>query len=267
LDKPHNQTLAVYFFDTLSQKYYKGLEDEGGPVHWVKLLAEPGYKSPVLVVLRDDLKGHQVVRGYTYVKDQMKRVLDAEAPQAFVSFPAGSEAGEVLVSSKEQPKGESNAEHVFVWDKTSLQLAEASYKGIAGWTGDSILQPTPTPLPQSQVAQAAKLVTHPSSEGWWDEPFDANKSFDRLKTELVPQLIPKNQIVALGQKANAFFKKAQQAGVKGKDFAAMRSGYYAAVANTLFNLNKTKDAAFYLKIALGYQADNADALALKAKLK
>ncbi len=266
LDKPHNQTLAVYFFDTPTQKYVKGLEDEGGPIRWVKLLSEPDWKSPVLVVLRDDLKGHQVIRGYTCVKDQMKRVLDAQAPQAFVFFPTGSENGSVWVSSQEQPKNASAAEHVFVWDKANGQLVEASYKAVAGWEGDSILLPTPTAVPQVQVAKAAQAVSHPSANGWWDEPFDANKSFGRLKTELVPQLIQKNQIAVLGQKATAFFKEAQKNEIKGKEFAGMRSGYYAAVATTLFNMNKAKDAAFYLKIALSYQSDNADALALKAKM-
>lgn len=266
LDKPHNQTLAVYFFDTPSQKYVKGLEDEGGPIHWVKLLSEPDWKSPVLVVLRDDLQGHQVIEGYTCVKDQMKRVLDAQAPQIYVFFPTGSENGCVWVSSQEQPKNASAAEHVFVWDKNNTQLVEASYKGIAGWAGESILLPTPTAVPV-QVAKVSQPVSHPSANGWWDEPFDANKSFGRLKTELVPQLIQKNQIAVLGQKATAFFKEVQKNGVKGKAFAAMRSGYYAAVATTLFNMNKAKDAAFYLKIALSYQSDNADALALKAKIK
>src|SRR5271163_4385778 len=38
LDKPHNQTLAVCFFDTPSQKYVKALVDEGGSIQWIKLL-------------------------------------------------------------------------------------------------------------------------------------------------------------------------------------------------------------------------------------
>jgi hypothetical protein len=83
---------------------------------------------------------------------------------------------------------------------------------------------------------------------------------------LVPQLIGKNQIAVLGQKANAFFKEAQKNGVKGKDFADMRSSYYTAVASSLLNAGRAKDAAYYLKIALSYQPDNAEALALKAKI-
>lgn len=264
LDKPHNQTLAISFFDTPSQKYIKALEDEGGPIHWVKLLKETDFKSPVLVVLRDDLKGKQVIRGYACVNNQMKQVLDAQSPQVFAQFVGGAQNEYVLVSSKSTPKDNDSAEHIFLWDKTKNLFAEAAYKGVAGWEGDSILLPTPTAIPQ--VAQAAHAASHPTANGWWDEPFDANKSFARLKTELVPQLIGKNQIAVLGQKANTFFKEAQKNGVKDKDFADMRSGYYTAVASSLFTANRAKDAAYYLKIALSYQPDNGEALALKAKI-
>lgn len=263
LDKPHNQTLAISFFDAPSQKYIKALEVEGGPIQWVRLLKETDVKSPILVVLRDDLKGKQVIRGYACVNNQMKQVLDAQSPQVFAQFVGGSQNGYILVSSKSTPKDNDSAEHVFLWDKTKNLFAEATYKGVAGWEGDSILLPTPTTIPQ--VVQAAP-ASHPSANGWWDEPFDANKSFTRLKTELVPQLIGKNQIAVLGQKANAFFKEAQKNGVQGKDFIAMRSGYYTAVASSLLNASRAKDAAYYLKIALSYQPDNAEAQTLKAKM-
>lgn len=265
LDKPHNQTLAVCFFDTPTQKYIKALEAEGGPIQWVRLLKEADLKSPVLMVLRDDLKGNQVIRGYACVNNQMKQVLDAQSPQIFAQFVNGTQSGNILVSAKAMPKNDDSADHVFNWDKTKNLFVEATYKGVAGWQGDSILLPTPTAIPQ--VAQAPKLaVSHPSPTGWWDEPFDANKTFSRLKTELVPQLIQKNQIAVLGQKANAFFKEAQKNGVKGKEFAVMRSGYYTAVASTLLDMKRNSDAAYYLKIALSYQPDNAEALALKAKI-
>jgi len=263
LDKPHNQTLAICFFDAYTQKYIKALQDEGGPIVWVRLLNETDLKSPILVVLRDDLKGNQVIRGYACVNNQIRQVLDAQSPQVFAQFIDGTVNGTILVSAKATPKDTNSAEHVFMWDKTKNLFAENTYKGVAGWAGDSILQPTPTAVPQ--VAKAI-AVSHPLSTGWWDEPFDANKSFARLKTELVPQLIQKNQIAVLGQKANAFFKEAQKNGVKGKDFAVMRSGYYTAVASTLLDMKRNSDAAYYLKIALSCQSDNADALALKGKL-
>ncbi len=263
LDKPHNQTLSICFYDAYTQKYIKALQDEGGPIQWVRILNEENLKSPILVVLRDDLRGNQVIRGYACVNNQVRQVLDAQSPQVFAQFIDGTQNGYILVSAKETPKDKDSAEHVFMWDNTKNLFAENTYKGVAGWGGDSILRPTPTSVPQMAKVPSA---SHPSLTGWWDEPFDANKSFTRLKTELVPQLIQKNQIAVLGQKANAFFKEAQKNGVKSKDFAVMRSGYYTAVASTLLDMKRNKDAAYYLKIALSYQSDNADALALKGKL-
>ena len=40
LDKPHNQTLIVCFFDLAQQKYVKNFEDEGGTIHWIKVVKD-----------------------------------------------------------------------------------------------------------------------------------------------------------------------------------------------------------------------------------
>ena len=171
-----------------------------------------------------------------------------------------------MVSSASALKGASDAEHIFTWDNGKGRFAEGKApKGMAGWTGDSIDIPTPTPVPVVK-GETPVVVSHPSKSGWWDEPFDAGKSYEKLKTQLVPMHIKRNELAPLGQKATAFFKEVQKQGITGKPFAAMRSGYYTAVASSLFDLKKSKDAAYYLKIALGYQADNAEALALKAKM-
>ena len=39
------------------------------------------------------------------------------------------------------------------------------------------------------------------------------------------------------------------------------------MSDTLLGMGQKKDAAYYLKTALSFQADNADALAVKAKLQ
>ena len=104
-------------------------------------------------------------------------------------------------------------------------------------------------------------------KGWWDEPMDAQASLTKLDTELVPGLLKKGQIVTLGQKASAFFNELQKEKVPMKEINGMRSSYYAAVASTLLDMGNKKDAAYYLKIALSFQSDNADALAVKEKLK
>jgi hypothetical protein len=96
---------------------------------------------------------------------------------------------------------------------------------------------------------------------------DAQTSLIKLSTELVPQLIKKGQIVVLGQKAGAFFTELQKQKTPHETVNNMRSSYYASVASTLLDMGNKKDAAYYLKIALGFQADNPDALGIKAKLQ
>lgn len=268
LDKPHNQTLAVGFFDPKTQNYLKVLEDEGGTIQWVRLFKDSALKGPVLVFQRDDLKGHQALVGYVYENAGLKKVLDAQAPKVYAQFVSGLQGNRILASSSDVPKSASDADHVFSWDSGKIRFAEGKApRGMAGWTGESIDVPTPTPAPIVKTASTPVVVaSHPSANGWWDEPFDMAKSFEKLKNQLVPMHIKRNELALLGQKATAYFKELQKRGVVGKEFAAMRSGYYTAVASSLLGQNKPKDAAYYLKIALGFQADNVEALALKEKL-
>lgn len=89
----------------------------------------------------------------------------------------------------------------------------------------------------------------------------------KLKTELVPNLIKKDQVAVLGQKAKAFFAELQKQKVSGTDINNMRATYYAAVASTFSDMGSAKEAKFYLKTALSFQSDNPDALVLKDKMK
>lgn len=260
LDKPHNQTLVVGFYS--AGKYEMGLKDEGGPIHWLKLFKIPEKNNPVLVFQRDDLKGNQILKGFIYEDGKMKQVLDAAAPQVFARFMGVG----VWCSSKSFPKDEGEAEHELVWDgaKDAFMEPKVPAGGLAGWTGDSIAQ---LKVESNPVTVAAiKKPSHPSKTGWWDEPLDAAAASAKLNTELVPDLLKKGQIVVLGQKARAFFDELQKQKVPNKDINDLRSGYYAAVASTLLDMGNKKDASYYLKTALSFQADNADALAVKARL-
>ncbi len=272
LDKPHNQTLIVCFYDTTQQKYIKNFEDEGGPIQWVKLVKDTDRKNPFLIIQRDDLKGNQVLKGYTFLDGALKEVLDAQAVQIFAKFNTGFQGTEIWVSSKEIPKDKDSAERAFAWDESKNQFAEAKPSSATGWTGSSIA--VPTPVVEAKVSKGtsdaptgAVKASHPSKNGWWDEPLDPEASSGKLNTELVPQYIKKGDIATLGQKAKAFFAELQKKNVDTKKIASLRSGYYTAVASSELDLGNSKDAAYYLKTALQLQADNPDALALKAKLK
>ncbi|HEY5039962.1 MAG TPA: hypothetical protein VIJ93_12905, partial [bacterium] len=124
-----------------------------------------------------------------------------------------------------------------------------------------------TPGGPTGTASIASKTSHPSKDGWWDDPFEPQAAFVKLKTQLVPESIQKGQMAQLGQKAKAFFTVAQKKGTKAPEIASMRSGYYAAVASAILDKGDSKNAAYYLKLALGLQSDNPDALALKARMK
>jgi len=274
LDKPHNQTFVICFYDPKQQKYVKSFSDEGGAIRWIRLVKDANQKTPFLVLQRDDLNGSQAIKGFAYVGGSMKQVLDASAPQAFVKFSTGFQGTQIFCSSKELPKDKDGAEHVFSWSDAKGKFVEEKSSGAAGWSGSSIEGPAP-PVVEAKATVAEKdqepvkvaKASHPSANGWWDEPIDIDASMTKLKTELVPDLLKKNQIAVLGQKAKAFFGELQKEGKKNTEINALRSSYYAAVASTLLDMGNKKDAAYYLKSALQFQADNADALAVKGKMK
>lgn len=265
LDKPHNQTFNICFYNPDQKKYEKSFQDEGGTVQWIRLFKIPEKSAPILIFQRDDLKGNQVLKGFVYEGGKMKQVLDATAPQVFARF-VGME---ILCSSKAFPKDEGDAEHILVWDggKDSFAEPKAAAGGLVGWSGDSLAQPKVETAPVT-VASVPKLVkaSHPSKNGWWDEPLDASAASTKLDSELAPDLLKKGQIVVLGQKAKAFFGELQKEKTPAKDINSMKASYYAAVASTLLDMGNKKDAGYYLKTAFSFQADNPDAAAVKAKL-
>ena len=270
LDKPHNQTLKIGFYNSANGKYDKTFSDEGGVIHWIRTLNLPDKKVPILLFQRDDLKGNQVLKAFVYEDGQMKQVLDATAPQVFANI----QGLDIWCSSKAYPKDPNDAEHVLAWDSAKDQFLEAKSPagGMAGWSGASIAVPE-KPVEASPVTEASNppvkptQASHPSKNGWWDEPLDPQASSAKLNTELVPALLKKGQIAVLGQKAKAFFNELQKQKTSAKDINSLRSGYYAAVASTLLDMGNKKDAAFYVKTALNFQSDNPDALAVKEKIK
>ncbi len=268
LDKPHNQTLNICFYNPETKKYEKNFQDEGGTIQWIKFLKTPQRQTPFLIFQRDDLKGGQVLKGFTYSDSTLKQVLDLAAPQIYTKF----EGLEIWCSAKQYAKDRNDAEAVLTWDNAKEKFL-TNKSGLTGWTGASVLiaevPPTPTAVTTetNPVVKTEKKPGKPSANGWWDEPLDADAAMTKLKTELVPDLIKKNQVAALGQKAAALFSELLKKKTSAQDIKGMRASYYAAVADTLLGMGKKKDAAYYLKTAFGFQKDNADALAVQGKMK
>ncbi len=254
LDKPHSQTLAVCFYDSTLKKYVKNFTDDGGPIAWVKVYSDSQKRHVFLAYQRDDLKGNQVLRAYAYLSGTLKPVLEVMTPQLYAAVNPNDPTGEIQCASKETPKDRATSEHAFDWDETQSQFVDQMVVQTAGnWSGSSlrIATPIPTAAPAPAVAAAApapvKVSEAPAKKkgkGWWDEPLDAQASLAKLKTDIVPDLIKKNQIVVLGQEATAFFQAVHQSGITGKDFASMRATYYAAVAQALMDNGSKKTRPF-----------------------
>ncbi len=274
LDKPHSQTLAVCFYDPTQKKYVKNFTDDGGPILWVKIFTDSEKRHVFLTYQRDDLKGNQVIRTYTYLAGALKPVLEVSSPQLYANVNPNDPKAEILCSAKATPKDHATADHIFDWDETQSQFTDQIVvQSAGGWSGSSLRVATPLPTAAPVVAAASSTpvvvaaVSKKSANGWWDEPLNAQASLVELKTEIVPDLIGKNKIIQLGQEASSFFQEVHKSGVGGKDFASMRATYYAAVAQALLDKGAKKDSAFYLKTALTFQGDNPDALAVQAKMK
>jgi hypothetical protein len=156
-----------------------------------------------------------------------------------------------------------------VTEKAVEKTVDTAIPSMAS-TVTEILSETPvvteqTSTPTATIQSIPQQASVPSGQ-WWDEPFDAMAAFDKLRTQLVPDLIAKGQMAVLGKDAAAFFAQAKKDGATPEALSAMRCGYYTAIASQLFDQGRVKDAAYYLKIALSSQPNNPDTLALKAKL-
>ncbi len=273
LDKPHDQTLIVCFYDPVKKKYVKNFEDDGGPVLWMKVVTQADQKRSFMLMQRDDLKGSQILKGYTYLNGNVKQVLEAMAPEMAVDVKSGGEGPVLWCSLKEKPKNENNAEHVFYWDAAKEQFTDKKVVASSnGWSGFSLVIATPVVTVKGNPGENGAAVKpgpvkHKSANGWWDEPLDAKASLTQLKTELVPDRIKNKQIAQLGQDAKAFFNELQKQGIPAKEITSMRSVYYSSVAGVLFQEGNAKDAEYYLKIALSYNPENPAAVALKEKIQ
>lgn len=186
LDKPHNQTLNVCFYNADQKKYEKSFQDEGGTIQWLKLVKTPDKKAPFLIFQRDDLKGGQNLKGFAFVDGAMKQVLDASAPQVFARF----DGSEIWCSSKEFAKDRNDAEHVLAWDDAKGQFAEstAAPGGPAGWSGTSIavaevVETKPATVAAVPVEKQLK-ESHPSKNGWWDEPLESPHRNDEIENRV-----------------------------------------------------------------------------------
>jgi hypothetical protein len=285
LDKPHSQTLVVCFYNPTQRKYEKAYSEDGGQVEWVKVVSDGASKKSFLFVDRLDVSGQQVLSALVCLNGTIQPVLDAQTAQINVGFNSDAKGLAVLCSDKSIPQDAKDAQHVFKWNEAKSLFTEPASAPALGWTGSSIagastvavvaVASPSTPAPQATlvsaaatpVVAAAPSAPAASSKNWWGDPFNADAASVKLDNEIVPQTVKAGQMAVLGKKANAFFQKARESGVSAPAISKMRAGYYLAVASTLSAMGQGKDAVYYLDLSLKLDPANADAAALKQKLK
>jgi hypothetical protein len=279
MDQPHSQTLAICFYNPTQKKYEKAFLDEGGAIQWMRTITDSASKKEFLVVERSDLNGHQVLKAYAYLNDDIQPVLAAQAAQIFADFPSDAAGAEILCSSRSAPQKVEDAEHVYTWNDKKSIFVDAPSSTASDWTVgatptvEAVAQAMPTAsseapsVPATVAAAVSTVPSAKSSAGWWSEPIQPESDLAQLENQMVPDAVRSGQIAPLGKKANAFFAAARSQGITGSALAKMRAGYYAAVASAVAGSKDPKDAGYYLNLALKLDPTNAQAVALKSQIK
>lgn len=301
LDQPHPQSLAVCFFDPSKKTYVEVLKDEGGPLKWVKILADPQGTRRFLVLEREDWQAETSLRVYTLgAPGKMDRVLETQSPWSYANVVVREGRVEALYSSKGKPAVSGQAESVFAWKESARQFVDPS--GVPFSRVALLKEPTPAPVvaaapptktpmppaaeakPKPAVKSKASVATSlpvasaeiqaPSANSvpsavagaWWGPTFSAPDAYAKLTGDLIPRRVKSGQLTPLGQEAKAFFEQLHAAGIKGTEFSDYRAGYLTGVATELYGVGDKTRGAYYLDLVLKYRPDFPKALELKTKV-
>ncbi len=285
LDQPHPQALAVCLFDPARKSYKLSMQDEGGPLKWVRIMTHAKTNRRFLVLEREDWQAETSLRAYTLGSSgKMEKVLETQSPWSYANVDARGTGIEILYSGRSKPAAPSQAEAVFTWKESSLQFVDS--KEVPFARRALLKQPTPTPMvvaakptatpappattaarPAAAQASAKPASTAPSVAGaWWPQPFSAPDAYAKLTEDLIPRRVKGNQLTPLGQEAKAFFDQLHAAGIGGDEYSDYRAGYLTVVATQLYGLGDKERGAYYLDLVLKYRPQYQPAIDLKAKV-
>jgi hypothetical protein len=140
LAKPHDQTLAVCFYDPKGGHYVKLFEETGPTLKAIHVITQnPGQKK-FLFVERDGGNNVSIHRGFVVLQGKIPQLYDIKTPPLYLKTETVSDQLEVLVSSKQSPSNEKSAEKVFIWNDTKEQFLSKSGEVLS----EKVLQPTAT---------------------------------------------------------------------------------------------------------------------------
>jgi len=143
LAKPHEQTLAICFYDPKGGHYVKLFEETGPALKAIHVITQnPGQKK-FLFVERDGGNNVSIHRGFVVLQGKIPQLYDIKTPPLYLKTLTVSDQLEVLVSSRQSPSNEKSAEKVFIWNDTKEQFLSKSGEVLS----EKVLQPTATFTP------------------------------------------------------------------------------------------------------------------------
>jgi|GEM_PF-1199493 hypothetical protein len=140
LEKPHDQTLAVCFYDPKGGHYVKLFEETGPKLSALRVTTQNPGQRKFLLVEREATGGVVWTRGFAVLQGKMPLLFDLKTPPLYLKAVNVGDQVEMWVSGKAAPQKAADADKTFRWDEAKAQFLSKSGEVLS----DKVLVPTPT---------------------------------------------------------------------------------------------------------------------------
>ena len=188
LDKPHDQTLAICFYDPKGGHYAKLFEEDGHAMKSIKVLTQSQGQRKILFVERTGDKGSVTTQGYAVLSGKILKLFELTTPPVYVNEVGAGGKVDIWVSSKKAPATKAEAEKIFVWNDGDQAFISKTGETL----GDKVLEPTFTPTATASATSTATLI-----------PSKTMTPVPKKPTPVPPVPTPTTAQVAIAPKATA----------------------------------------------------------------
>lgn len=157
LAKPHDQTLAVCFYDPKGGHYVKLFEETGPALKSIQVLTQTPGQKKFLFVDRDGGDNVVLHRGFVVLQGKIPQLFDIKSPPIYLKAAKVSDQLEVWVSEKKTPLDQKSAEKTFIWNDSKELFLSKSGELLS----EKVLAPTSTFTPT--FTDTATATTTPTS--------------------------------------------------------------------------------------------------------
>ncbi len=141
LEKPHDQILAVCFYDPKGNHYVKLFEDVGGTLSAIRVLSQGTGQRKLFFVVRGAGSGVSVTRGFAVTQGKVVKLFELRTPPVYFNVVSVGNKVEAWVSSKKVPASKTEAEKAFAWNESKGAFLAKDGEML----GDRVMEPTSTP--------------------------------------------------------------------------------------------------------------------------